>query len=96
MATHTDEHLNAWGDRFVLSAVRGCMSFDQFMDLPAPMRERKMYMAEQSMQQAMQRKLEDQVPDLCLRGDQLIEPLHHTVGRASDRPVSHRLHRAEK
>ena len=96
MDTHTDEHLNAWGDKFAQSAVRGCMSFEQFMALSAPMRERKIHMAEQSLQQAMQRRLEEQVPDLCLRGDQLIEPLHHTVGRASDRPVSHRLHRAEK
>lgn len=93
---HTDEHLNAWGDRFAQSDLRGFMRFDQFMELSPAMRERKMYMAEQSAQQAIQRKLESEVPGLVLRGDHLIEPLHHTVHSAGDRPVGHILHRAMK
>lgn len=93
---HADEHLNVWGDRFAQSALRGCMRFEQFMKMPVPMRERKLYMADQSEQQALQRKLEAQVPGLLLRGDHLIEPLHHTVSSESDRGLWHRMHRALK
>lgn len=93
---HSDEHLNEWGDRFARSAVRHCMTFEQFIALSVPMRERKMHMAEQSEQQAIQRKLEAEVPGLVLRGDHLIEPLHHTVGSAGDRPVAHILRRTMK
>jgi hypothetical protein len=93
---HTDEHLNDWGDRFARSALRACMRFDQFMALSAPMRQRKMYMAEQSAQQDIQPRLEAQVPDLVQRGDHLIEPLHHTVGSAGDRPLWQRLRRTMK
>lgn len=93
---YTDEHLNVWGDRFAQSALRGCMRFEHFMAMNIALRERKLYMAEQSEQQAIQRRLEAKVPDLVQRGVHLIEPLHHTSVRQSDRPVSHHLHRAMK
>lgn len=93
---HTDEHLNHWGDRFAASALRGHFTFEQFMDMNPALRARKIYMAEQSEQQAIQRRLEAQVPDLVQRGDQLIEPLHHSGAHASDRPLSRRLRRAMK
>lgn len=93
---HTDEHLNVWGDRFMQSALSDCMRFDQFMEMSPALREREMSLAEQSEQQAIQRKLEAEVPGLVLRGDHLIEPLHHTVSSAGDRPVGHILYRAMK
>lgn len=93
---HTDEHLNVWGERFVQSALRDCMRFEQFMEMNPALRERKLYMAEASAQQALERKLLADVPDAVMRGDQLIEPLHHTVGNPSDRGAAHHLRRALK
>lgn len=93
---HTDEHLNFWGDRFAQSALRGCMRFDQFVEMNPALRERKLHMAEQSAQQEIERKLLARLPDVVMRGDQLIEPLHHTLGNPSNRPAVHHLHRALK
>lgn len=43
--THTDESIEHWGRRFVSSGLVEHMSFEQFMELPPAMRERRWHLA---------------------------------------------------
>lgn len=83
----SDEHLNHYADEFVSCGVGG--TFEQFIALPAQMRERKLDAAKAAT--SMERNL----PPSQIRGGTLVEPLHHSL-RGSDRPVIHRLRRALK
>lgn len=91
MQTFADETLNYWADAFVGSGMaRTGNTFEQFLAMSVPLRVRKLTMAAGA---DLQDRIELGVADLRLRGDHLVEPLHH---QGFDSHVSMRLRRAVK
>lgn len=74
MTATPDATLNYWGDRFSQSNLPSVMTFEQFMALNEPMRMRRLRM----MEAAIDGKEARSGGSAELRGDRLVEPLHHT------------------
>jgi hypothetical protein len=74
--TFQDATIEFWGDRFVAAGLRAVMTFEQFMTLSPPMRERRSQLLLDA-EIRMAREIERQFPDAALHDGALIEPFHH-------------------
>lgn len=73
--TYTDEHLNYWADRFVESGLRAVTTFEAFMALSPPLRNRRLVHCTQV--RVLQERIEGALPDAGLHGSVLVDPVHH-------------------
>ena len=70
-----DETLNYWAERFIAAGLADVMSFQQFIELPAALRERRI--AQADLIRIAQQCVGPEPPDATVHGDRLIDPMHH-------------------
>jgi len=70
-----DEQLDYWAEQFIASGLRAVMTFGAFIDLSVPLRERRLHHAAQAT--FLQEGIERRFPDAALRGNGLVDPMHH-------------------
>lgn len=77
--TLPDAQLNYWAERFIAAGVVAAMTFEAFIELPVPMRERRIQQTTALDALLLQERLERQLPDAGWRGNALIDPFHHGI-----------------
>lgn len=75
MNTYPDETLEYWGDRFVASGLRVVTTFEDFMQMSPPLRNRRLVQCAQV--RVLQERIERRLPDAGLRDSVLVDPIHH-------------------
>lgn len=88
--SYPDEHIHYWAEQYIASGMRACTTFDAFMRLSVPMRERRISQSRHLL--TLQERMERQVPDAGLRDNVLVDPIHHGT-RERRRPWFYRLYR---
>ena len=86
--TYPDATLNYWADRFVGANAQRAVSFEQFMQLPHALRERRLQQAIEARH--LQECLERELPNAGLHGGTLIDPIRHDPSEVR-RPWFHRV-----
>lgn len=76
-ATIPDITLNHWADRFIEGNVIEVMTFEEFMTLSVPLRERRL--SQMALARHAQRHADHALPDAGVRDGRLIDPMHHGV-----------------
>ena len=85
-----DETLNYWGDVFVAAGLAELLSFEEFMRLAPPLRERRLNHLDLARHA---RKRVAPLPDAALHGDRLIDPMHHGLRPYRQQPLYFRRRR---
>lgn len=73
--SHTDEQLNYWAEEFSRVGLADVMTFEAFMDMSVPMRERRLLQARVARE--VQNSVDRAMPDAAMHGDRLVDPFHH-------------------
>ena len=91
MTAHPDVVLDYWADRFIAARVGDVMTFETFMSLAEPLRERRI--AQMGVVRNVQHRADRDLPDAAMRGDRMIDPMRHGLrpirNRWFHRPHSH-------
>jgi hypothetical protein len=88
-----DDTLHYWGDRFVAARLVEVMTFEQFLALSPPLRERRI--AHMEIARGVRRQAERELPDAALHDRRWIDPMHHGKRRFRRRLLTRLRHRFE-
>lgn len=73
--SYPDVELNYWGNRFINAGLADAMTFEAFLTLSPALRERRI--AQMDVVRHLQNSVDRLLPDACIHGDRLIDPMYH-------------------